>query len=103
VVITPLRDQYGSLRGFGEVTRDLTERGQKEKAEERLIEERIAREVAEEREQQFREGEERYRELSQHLGIVLEGVADGITVHDKDGRIVFANSAAATTSGFASA
>jgi PAS domain S-box-containing protein len=63
----------------------------------------MAREVAEEGERQFRESEERYRELSQRLGIVLEGVADGITVQDKDGRIVFANTAAATVCGFTSA
>jgi PAS domain S-box-containing protein len=103
IVILPLREESGNLRGFGAVTRDLTDRRKAEATEERLIEERIAREVAEEGERQFRQSEERYRELSQRLGIVLEGVADGITVQDNEGRIVFANSAAATVCGFESA
>ncbi len=43
------------------------------------------------------------RSLSQRLEIVLQGVADGITVQDKTGRLVLANAAAARICGFSSA
>lgn len=48
VVITALRDQQGVLRGFGKVTRDLTERKRAEDAQRQLQEQevRIAREQA---------------------------------------------------------
>jgi PAS domain S-box-containing protein len=95
VVITALRDGEGKLRGFGKVTRDLTGRREAEENERRLIEERAARAAAELAEQKLRESEERYKALSTRLEIVLEGVADGITVQDRSGKIVFANSTAA--------
>jgi PAS domain S-box-containing protein len=50
VVVTPLRDESGALRGFGKITRDLTER---KKAEEELrrmrdeLEERVKQRTAE--------------------------------------------------------
>ncbi|HEY3497309.1 MAG TPA: ATP-binding protein [Polyangiaceae bacterium] len=100
VVITALRDERGNLRGFGKVTRDLTERRRAEETERALLKEQTARAVAEQAEVGLRLSEERYRSLSQRLEIVLEGVADGITVQDRSGRVVFANSAAARLCGF---
>lgn len=41
-------------------------------------------------------------QTSQQLGVILENVADGITVQDRTGRIVYANYAAARMSGFPS-
>ncbi|MGE5788241.1 MAG: ATP-binding protein, partial [Myxococcales bacterium] len=41
--------------------------------------------------------------LSRRLEIILEGVADGITVQDRSGRVVFANTAAAELCGLGSA
>ena len=107
VVITALRDESGKLRGFGKVTRDMTHRRwaeeemrRSEETERRLIQEQEARELAESAERKIRESEEQYRALSQRLEIVLEGVADGITVQDRSGRVVFANTAAARICGF---
>ena len=48
VVITALRDESGVLRGFGKVTRDLTERKEAEDQARRLIQEEAARKAAEE-------------------------------------------------------
>ena len=103
VVITALRDENGALRGFGKMTRDLTARRAAEENERQLIRERAARAAAEEAERNLRQSEERFRALSRRLEIVLEGVTDGITVQDRDGRVIFANSAAARLCGFGSA
>jgi len=99
VVITPLRDDDGNLIGFAKVTRDLTQRRENEEVQRRLAREQAARSAAEESERQLAESEERYRALSQRLEVILEGVADGITVQDRSGRLVFANSAAARLCG----
>jgi len=47
VVITALRDESGVLRGFGKVTRDLTERKQAEEQRLQLAREQVARSEAE--------------------------------------------------------
>jgi PAS domain S-box-containing protein len=47
VIITALRDKDGSLRGFGKVTRDLTERKQAEEQRLQLAREQVARSEAE--------------------------------------------------------
>jgi PAS domain S-box-containing protein len=47
-----------------------------------------------------------YREIKEardQLDVILQGVADGIIVQDGEGRMIFANEAAAVASGFASA
>jgi PAS domain S-box-containing protein len=102
VVITALRNEDGELTGFAKVTRDLTARRDAEEAQRRLVAERAARQVAEAAELQLRESQERYRGLSKRLEVILEGVADGITVEDRAGRIVYANGRAAEMSGFES-
>ena len=48
VVITALRDQAGNLRGFSKITRDMTERKQAEESARRLLQEQVARRMAEE-------------------------------------------------------
>ena len=102
VVITSLRGADGRLRGFGKVTRDLTARRQAEETERALLREQVARLAAEDAEARLRDSEERYRALSQRLEVILEGVADGIAVQDRNGRLLFTNSAAARACGFAS-
>ena len=47
VVITALRDKNGTLRGFGKVTRDLTERKRAEEQRLQLAREQVARTEAE--------------------------------------------------------
>jgi PAS domain S-box-containing protein len=102
-ILTAVHDDQGTLIGFAKVTRDLTARREAEENERRLIRERAARNAAEEAERKVRDSEERYRALSARLEIILEGVADGITVLDRAGALVFANSAAARLFGFESA
>lgn len=99
-ILTAVFDARSELVGFVKITRDLTLRREREEAERRLFREQLARELAEAAERKLRESEERYRALSRRLEIVLEGVADGISVQDRSGAIVFANSAAAHACGF---
>ena len=48
VVITALRDQSGNISGYAKVTRDLTTKREKERHEQALAQEQLARNVAEE-------------------------------------------------------
>lgn len=50
-----------------------------------------------------RTSEQKLREARDELRIILDGVADGITVQDEEGLTVYANQAAATLTGFDSA
>src|SRR4029453_1933978 len=58
------------------------------------------RRAAEASEAQLRASEERLRQQSQQLGIVLGAIAEGVTAQDVTGRLLFANDAAARISGF---
>ena len=58
VVITAVHDAHGHLRGFGKVTRDITERKHAEEMQQALVEQREARLKAEE---ERRRAEESYR------------------------------------------
>ena len=100
VLISPLRGPTGELRGFGNVTHDLTNQKKAEETARELIREQAARTTAEESKVRLRESEDRYRKLSRRLEVILEGVVDGITVQDQAGKIVFANGAAARSRGF---
>jgi PAS domain S-box-containing protein len=102
-VLTPLRDHQQNLIGFAKITRDLTAQRNAQEQERKLLQEHTAREVADREGARLRESEQRYRELSRQLEIVFEGVADGITVQEPSGRLVFANTAAAKLCGFATA
>jgi PAS domain S-box-containing protein len=100
VVITALRDAQGDITGFVKITRDLTARRDAEERERQLLLEQARRNAAEEAELKVRESEERHRELSRRLEVILEGVADGITVQDRSGALIFANTTAAVACGF---
>jgi signal transduction histidine kinase len=59
--------------------------------------------LAEQAEAKVRESEERLKQRSERLGVILDAVGDGIVVEDRFGKIIFANAAAARPAGFASA
>jgi PAS domain S-box-containing protein len=95
VVLTVLRDAGGELRGFAKITHDLTGRRSAEEARARASREegmRVAAEVA----------EAELRTSRDQLSAILAGVAEGITVQDAQGHLIYANAAAARLCGFAS-
>jgi PAS domain S-box-containing protein len=96
VTITPVRDATGALLGFAKVTRDLTAR--KAADEQRL---QLAAERAAHAESQ--RAHARIHEAHEQLRLVFEGIAEGILVQDRDGRVVLANDTAARMCGFSSA
>ena len=87
VIITALYDDSGSLRGFSKITRDMTDRKRAEDASRHLLEEAVARRVAEQNAQLIEEQRERLR-------ITLSSIGDAVISADAAGRIVFLNPAA---------
>ena len=102
VIVTPLRDAAGNLLGFAKITRDLSTRKQAEETARELERQRTARLVAEAGEARAQYERERFRSLSHQLDVILEGVADGMTVQDRSGKLLFANTAAARHIGLSS-
>ncbi|HYO96712.1 MAG TPA: ATP-binding protein, partial [Polyangiaceae bacterium] len=102
IVLTPLRDADAAVIGFVKVTRDLTARRAAEQIAHELIREQTARAVAQQAEAQLLQERERYKALSRRLELILEGVAEGITVQDRTGQVTFGNTAAARMCGFES-
>jgi PAS domain S-box-containing protein len=96
VVVTALQDRTGVLRGFAKITRDLSERRVAEEEARRLAEERAARRQAELDEREVRRSRDQ-------LALILRHIAEGVTAQGPDGRLIFANDAAARLSGFESA
>lgn len=70
-----------------------------EEVQQQLFAERIARTAREQTQLRLQEEHERYRTLSRRLEVILEGIPDGVTVQDRTGAVVFANTAAARASG----
>jgi PAS domain S-box-containing protein len=93
VVITALRDELGELRGFGKVTRDVTERKLAEENARRLLQEEAARRAAEEHAQVI----ERQRE---QLRVTLTSIGDGVITTDAEGRVTLLNPVAETLTGW---
>jgi PAS domain S-box-containing protein len=96
VVVTALHDENGQLKGFAKITRDLTERRRADEETRRLAEERAARRQAE-------RDEKTVRQSRDQLDLILRSIAEGVTAQNLEGRIVFANDAAARFCGFESA
>ncbi len=93
VVITALRDETGVLRGFGKVTRDLTERRRAEENARRLLSEEAARKAAEEAAREI----ERQRE---QLHVTLSSIGDAVIVTDGGGAVTFLNPVAERLTGW---
>ncbi len=96
VVMTALRDATGQLRGFAKITRDLTDRQRADEEARRAAEEAAARRQAEIDERKMRRSRDQ-------LELILKNIAEGVTVLDDTGALVFVNDAAARLCGFESA
>ncbi|HVX61072.1 MAG TPA: PAS domain S-box protein [Pirellulales bacterium] len=84
VVITALRDETGSLRGFSKITRDLTERKQAEENARRLAAEAAARQAADDNARLIQAERER-------LHVTLASIGDAVISADAEGRVNFLN------------
>jgi PAS domain S-box-containing protein len=93
VVITALRDESGGIRGFGKVTRDITERRQAEETARRLEAEAAARQAAEASAREI----ERQRE---ELRVTLASIGDAVITTDPAGRITMLNPVAERLTGW---
>jgi PAS domain S-box-containing protein len=93
VVITALRDESGTLRGFAKVTRDLTERRAAEENARKLAAEAAARKAAEDAAREI----ERQRE---QLHVTLASIGDAVVVTDAAGAVTFLNPVAAELTGW---
>jgi PAS domain S-box-containing protein len=91
VVITALRDDGGHLRGFGKVTRDMTERKKAEESARRLVEESAARRAAEENARIIQMQREALSQSEQRTRIVLESITDAFFAVDRDWRFTYVN------------
>ncbi|HUR39772.1 MAG TPA: PAS domain S-box protein [Verrucomicrobiae bacterium] len=96
VVITALRDDDGSLRGYAKVTRDLTSRRQAEEAARQLAEEAASRRTAEAHAAKLAEQKERLR-------VTLASIGDAVISTDRLARIQFMNPIAEDLTGWTSA
>jgi PAS domain S-box-containing protein len=96
ISITALRDRSGALRGYAKITRDLTDRLSAEEEARHAAEDRAARRQAELDEREVRRSRD-------ELDLILKSITEGVTVQGPDGRLVFANDAAAHLCGYGSA
>ncbi len=93
VLITALWDEKGVLRGFGKVTRDMTQRKEAEEAARRLAEERAAREAAE-------AGARVIRQQREQLRVTLASIGDAVIATDAEGRVTLLNPVAQALTGW---
>lgn len=101
VVITPLRDKDGKLRGFTKVTRDLTQWREAEEYARRLLQEEAARKAAEASTQDAQQAREQERRQREQLHVTLSSIGDAVIVTDVRGRITFMNPVAVMLTGWA--
>ena len=95
VVLTALRDDAGRFKGFAKITRDLTERRRGDEEARRAAEERAARRQAELDETDMRRSRDQ-------LDLIPRSITEGVTAQAPDGKLIFANDAAAQLCGFES-
>jgi PAS domain S-box-containing protein len=93
VLITALRDQAGTLRGYSKVTRDITEKKQADENARRLLSEESARRAAE----QYARLIEAQRE---QLRVTLTSIGDGVITTDAKGHVTLLNPVAEVLTGW---
>jgi PAS domain S-box-containing protein len=100
VVITALRDENGILRGFGKVTRDMTERKQAEENTRRLLQEETSRKAAEASARDAEEARKNERRQREQLHVTLSSIGDAVIVTDPGGVVTFMNPVAEELTGW---
>jgi PAS domain S-box-containing protein len=100
VIITAVRDEHGTLRGFGKVTRDMTERKRAEENSRRLLQEEAARKAAESSMQEARQAQEKERRQREQLHVTLTSIGDAVIVTDRTGAVSFMNPVAVALTGW---
>jgi PAS domain S-box-containing protein len=100
VVITALRDEAGTLRGFAKVTRDMIERRQAEENARRLLQEEAARKAAEACTLEARRARGEERRQREQLHVTLSSIGDAVIVTDSSGVVTFMNPVAAALTGW---
>ncbi len=100
VVITALRDEAGTLRGFAKVTRDLTQRREAEENERRLLKEEVARKAAEINKLEAERVHQEESRQRQQLHVTLNSIGDAVIVTDQEGLITFLNPVAVALTGW---
>ena len=93
VVLTALRDKEGRLRGFGKVTRDVTERMRAEETGRRLLQEETARRTAEDNAREVEQQREQLR-------VTLTSIGDAVITTDAEGRVNLLNPVAERLTGW---
>ncbi|MBV9126247.1 MAG: PAS domain S-box protein, partial [Planctomycetes bacterium] len=100
VVITPLRDASGALRGYAKVTRDLTERKQAEEDARRLLAEEAARRAAEASAREAQRAQREERRQREQMRVTLSSIGDAVIVTDTNGLVTFLNPVAQVLTGW---
>ena len=95
VVLAPVRDADGNLRGYSKIIRDMTERKQAEENASRLLQEEAARRAA----QHYAQVIEGQRE---QLRVTLNSIGDGVITTDIEGRVTLINPVAESLTGWIS-
>jgi PAS domain S-box-containing protein len=93
VIITALKNQYGELRGFSKITRDMTARKVADENARRLVEEAAARRAAEENAQLIRDQRE-------WLRVTLTSIGDAVIATDIQGHVTLLNPVAEALTGW---
>jgi PAS domain S-box-containing protein len=101
VVVTPLRDEAGTLRGFAKVTRDMTECKQAEESTRRLLQEEAARQAAEDSAQEAQRAQREEHRQREQLRVTLSSIGDAVIVTDTRGIVSFLNPVAQELTGWA--
>ncbi|MHB8736701.1 MAG: PAS domain-containing hybrid sensor histidine kinase/response regulator, partial [Terriglobales bacterium] len=100
VVITALRDESGVLRGFGKVTKDMTERQQAEERTRRLLQEEAGRQAAEASALEAQRAQQEERRHREQLHVTLTSIGDAVIVTDTHGVVTFLNPVAQQLTGW---
>ncbi|MBX9681612.1 MAG: PAS domain S-box protein [Gemmataceae bacterium] len=93
VIVTPLLDASGQLRGFSKLTRDVTERRSADENARRLFMEETRRKAAEEQADVI-------RQQAELLRVTLASIGDGVITTDDRGQVAFANAVAESLTGW---